>query len=210
VKVVKSRWAPAGLALATLALAMLSTECQRHLQTEGNVDLTKPTISITVTGGRAPDQGVLVAWPDGVLVWSDDLRCGGPPYHIAQLEPAAMVRSVDDMTREGRWVGERQLGPDGRWTHIVVRVGTDTVIDVGSWHEVHEANPQLVVTATGIEALAGRQRDDLLAQQPDEHRSFRRRWELVKERALALVPSSGRPLGPGDQARMPWSQIEGD
>jgi hypothetical protein len=163
-----------------------------------------PAVLVTVTGGRDSDQGILAAWADGVIVWSDNLVRGGAPYHVARIEPRAVAHVIDELARQGRWVGERRFGPDSRWTHIVVAAGSNVVIDVGSWHELYESNPALVATSTGIEPLAGRAHAEVLARQPADYRAFRHRWEQVRARLLALIPASGEPASPGDTERIPW------
>jgi hypothetical protein len=163
-----------------------------------------PAVLVTVTGGREPDQGVLAAWPDGTVVWSDDPVHGGPPYRVARIDPRTVADTIDEWGREGRWIGERRFGPDARWTHITAQAGSNRVIDVGSWHEVYESDPALVVTGTGIEPLNERSRAEVLAQQPPEYSDFRRRWELVRGRALSLIPASGEFARPDDLARTPW------
>jgi len=165
---------------------------------------TPPAILITVTGNREADRGVLVAWGDGVLVWSDNRLHGGPPYRVARVDPADIARTAAEMARAGRWVDEWRFGPDARWTRMTVHVGTERIIDVGSWHDIIEAVPGLVATATGIETLDGRSPAELLARQPPDYRAFRSSWDVVKDAASRLIPASGRPAEPADAAHMPW------
>jgi hypothetical protein len=168
------------------------------------MELAPAAFLIAVTGGREADRGILAAWPDGVVVWSDDRVRGGPPYRLARIEPPEIARTAAHASQGGRWVGERRVGPDARWTHMTVHVGPESVIDIGSWHEIHELEPNLVVTATGIEPLGDRSRARVLARQPADYRAFRSRWDAVKAAALALIPTAGRPVEAADAPRMPW------
>lgn len=163
-----------------------------------------PSILITTTGGRHADRGVFAAWPDGVIAWSDDVVNGGGPYQIARVDAAAVSRGVQEIAHGGEWLAERRFGPDARWTHLLVDLGGQAVVDVGSWHELAELNPNLVVTAAGIEPLAGRSRTAVLAAQPSSYREFRERWARVKTRALSLIQEAQRPAAPQDRARIAW------
>ncbi|WP_224360846.1 hypothetical protein [Hyalangium versicolor] len=163
-----------------------------------------PAVLITVTGGREEDRGILVAWPEGLIIWSDDRVRGGPPYRSARIDPVRIRDAVSEMVREGPWTGVHRHAPDSRWTHVVARSGSDIVVDVGSWHELLEANPRIVATATGAEPLDERTRAEVHARQPPEYQSFLRRWEHVTKAALSLIPPSGQLVGEPERARMPW------
>ena len=167
-----------------------------------------PSILITTTGGRTRDRGIFVAWPDGVIAWSDDVVSGGAPYRMGQVEASALSECLRELALDGRWLGERRLGPDARWTHLVVNESAGALIDVGSWHELAERNPNLVATATGLEPLDGRSRDAVLAAQRSSYVEFRQRWVKVKRRALALVQAAAELPGQKDRARMPWPDAD--
>src|ERR1700757_4870901 len=97
-----------------------------------------------LTGGRQPDRGILAVWPDGVIVWSYDRLRGGPPYCMARIDPASVARTVDAVSRGGRWVSEWRFGPGARWTRLTARIGLEPIIDVGSWHELAEYDRDVV------------------------------------------------------------------
>jgi hypothetical protein len=163
-----------------------------------------PPLRIVVTGGREADRWVLVAWADGVIVWSDDQVRGGPLYRLACIQSAEIARTVDEISRAGRWVGESRFGPDARWTHMTVCAGLDRLVDVGSWHEIYSLLPDLVVTATGVQPLNGRPPAEVFGRQPDDYLTFRSRWDSVKSAGLRLIPPTGRLIDKADAARMPW------
>jgi hypothetical protein len=163
---------------------------------------------IQVTGGRGPDQGILAAWQDGFLVWSADPVQGGAPYLAGQQSPAAVVQALAEITHmievEDAPARQFHYGPDSRWLSIELYDAGQPVLHLGSWHELFEANPGLVVTETGVEPLGGRDREAVLAAQTAGHRAFRRRWQTIKERLLALVPAESVPYNPHTHRPLPW------
>jgi hypothetical protein len=162
---------------------------------------------ITVTGGRKPDTGVLAAWPDGRLIWSAQGRLGGPPYRTARVARRRVTDAIRSIAAGGKLVGVRYLGPDMR--HMRIRVGSpdDPVIDAASAHEVAERNPALVAIATGIEPLADRSREDVLAAQPGAYRAFRARWSDVLDAVLKLCPSVAEAASPADVEELSWDTM---
>lgn len=165
-----------------------------------------PAISVLTTGGRRADCGILAAWPDGTVVWSDDLLHGGPPYRMARIGPADVAAVVARLRQAGPRVGEWHVAPDARWTRITVRDGADRIVDAGSSHELIEADPSLVATAVGSEPLSGRRAADVLARQPADYRAFRTWWETAKSAALDLIAAAAAQAGPADPPHVPWQQ----
>jgi hypothetical protein len=163
---------------------------------------------IQVSGGRGPAQGILAVWEDGFLVWSADPVQGGPPYLAGQQSPAAAGQAIMEMTRiieiENAPARQFHYGPDSRWLSIKLYDAGQPVLHLGSWHELFEANPGLVVTETGVEPLGGRDRETVLAAQSAGYQAFRRRWQTIKERLLALVPAESAPYDPIPHRPLPW------
>lgn len=151
-------------------------------------DVMPPAIEINSSG--AP---LLQVWPDGRIAWSGDTVRGGSPLHVATVDPAAVADAIEAIRSSallgGRWIGEVRTGPDADVTTVRVRDGDTLIVDVGSWHERFEADPRLVVTATGVEPLNDRSREAVLTQQPTDYRLFRQRWDEVLGRLRRLVPT---------------------
>ena len=147
--------------------------------------------TLTAEGEVSP---ILVVFDDGRLAWSADPLLGGEPLTEATVDPGLVSAAIEEIDHEvlsgEEWTGERRFGPDARWTHMLLRSGGRVIVDVGSWHEILEANPELVVRATGVEPLGERRRRDVLAAEPEEYRRFRQRWTAVVERLRRLIPTS--------------------
>lgn len=146
-----------------------------------------PVIEVTT-----PNAVLLQVWSDGRIEWSGDTVRGGSSMRRATVDPTAVSRAIeairDTVLHGGRWTGEVRTGPDAEVTTVQVRQGDTLIVDVGSWHERFELDPRLVVTASGVEPLDDRSRDEVLAQQPDDYRLFRRRWDEVLGHLRRLVP----------------------
>ena len=121
---------------------------------------------------------------------------GGPPLHTAKIDPALVARTIADIEAEtsgsSGWLDETWTGPDARHTSLVVRSGDREIVRLASWHELFEADPRLVVTATGVQPLGTRSRDSVFEGQPAEYRRFRSRWNKMRERLRQLLPISPR------------------
>jgi hypothetical protein len=193
-----------GVAAFLLFLLVTDGGCPGFVRRDHKMTTSQAVLLITVTGSREADRGVFAVWNDGMIVWSEDQIRGGPPYYMAHVDPAGVARTIDEISRGGRWIGEWRFGPDARWTHIQVRAGDELVADVGSWHEIAEASRGVVATATGNEALDNRQPADVLASQPADYRAFRARWDSVRNDMQKLIPASGTPPGLADAMHIPW------
>jgi hypothetical protein len=150
-------------------------------------DTAQPAIEVSASG--AP---LLRVWSNGRIDWSGDTVRAGFPLHTAMIDPAKVTDAIEAIRSSallgGPWIGEIHTGPDAMFTTVRVRDGDTPIVDVGSWHEPFEADPRLVVTATGVEPLEGRARESVLGRQPAEYRLFRRRWDEVLGRLRSLVP----------------------
>lgn len=145
-----------------------------------------PAIDVALSG-----EPLLRVWSDGRITWSDDNISGGSPLQTARIDPAAIadtIAAIRSGLPEGRWIGEVRTGPGSAVTTVRVRDEDVSIVDVASWHERFEADPRLVVTATGVEPLGDRRREVVLAQQPADYQRFRRQWDDVLGRLRRLVP----------------------
>ena len=150
-------------------------------------DGSLPVIDVSTSGVPR-----LQVWSDGHIAWSDDLHRGASSLQTATVEPVVVTRTIaairSNLLPGGCWIGETYTGPDAEVTTVRIREGDTLIVDVASWHERFESNPQLVVTATGVEPLNGRSREEVLAQQPGDYQTFRRRWERMFEYLRQLIP----------------------
>lgn len=130
-------------------------------------------------------------WSDGRIVW----RAGGS-LNQAQIEPRAIEALLHQLHKEGVFGNgktEYNLSvPDGEFEVIEIRL-PDRELRFESCHELFEQNTRLVATSHGIESLAGRVREEVLAAQPEEHRRFRRIWSEIRTAVASWTPTTGEP-----------------
>jgi hypothetical protein len=62
-----------------------------------------------------------------------------------------------------------------------------------SWHELFEQHSNLVATAQAVTSLDGRNRDEVLREQPQNYRQFRNTWSEVRDKVAELIPLKGDP-----------------
>lgn len=98
---------------------------------------------------------------------------------------AASVRAVDEATRREilkLWQDAKKVfpknrrnlyGPDSGFVTLTLTNGHEEIV-VRSWHPLFEGNPKVVVTSHGVEALGGRNRDDVLKNDEAWYREARR------------------------------------
>lgn len=169
---------------------------ERALHKKGiNQKRAELSAAISIQGGRESARGIVAIWRNGRVVWSQDQIEGGPPYHVGQADPKLVARALEEIRQaivKNNWPSVRHhFGPDSLRTQIVVYDDQEKILEIVSWHELFEINENLVVTATGVEPLQGRERANVLAAQPATYRSFRQQWQYVKERMLQLIPETG-------------------
>src|SRR3990172_2120466 len=115
-----------------------------------------------------PRELIFAAWPDGHVVWSENPVEGGPPYRSAHVKPQRVARTGARLENDGLLddanLSRAYFGPDASFTTILVRSGKRQLA-MQSWHELSEANGTTVGTPSGIEALEGRRRADVLKSQ---------------------------------------------
>ncbi len=145
---------------------------------------------------------IFAAWPDGHVVWSGAPVHGGSPYRQGNVNPEKIAKLFARFERDGLFASKRlnqgNFGPDSQFTTLLIKSGTKQ-IKMQSWHETFEESEKLVVTSTGASALDGRQRLDVLYQEPADYLYFRLVWSETRVRLLELLPSEssaclGRPI----------------
>jgi hypothetical protein len=155
--------------------------------------------------GRASSGGpaiILVAWPDGHIVWSSDRIQGGAPYRAGRVDPkrvaALLVRSENDGLFADEKLNQAHFGPDSQFITLLVKSGKKQV-KMQSWHELFEGSDKVVVDHRGAVALEGRRRLDELRKAPAEYLFFRTVWSETRTRLSDLIPvesdvSTGKPV----------------
>ncbi len=150
--------------------------------------------------GRVEDPGPqlhVAIWPDGRIIWARQDSTPDPPLLESKIDPAIVSlfladlqsrRVFDDPSLAGAY-----FGPDSAYTVIHVASG-GTCVKLQSWHELFEANAQLVATDHGIESLSGRTREAVLKDQSNSYRRFRQVWAHIQETVSTWLPATGTPF----------------
>ena len=147
------------------------------------------------TNGRAPDRLIFAAWPDGRVIWSENLTQGGKPYRTANIHPAMLEKVFTEIKRDGYFkdpsIAKSQFGPDATTTVIYVRTKRDQ-LRMQSWHELYEASGKVVATEAGLVPLTGRSRPEVLRGAAAEYLYYRLAWSELRLAAAALVPAESQ------------------
>jgi hypothetical protein len=194
------------LCLAVVALTAAGREDKRSITVDIPAivgEQAAPLLAVyTLDHGLRPrrtgPQVLVAVWSDGRVVWSKDDREGGPPYREGRI-PVERVRKLLDAQAATGVFGDAALdrahfGPDSHFTVIAAADGRRRLC-LRSWHELFEANPNLVATEGGVTALEGRDRAAVLAAQPEAYRRYRRTWADLRAAIRGLIPAEGRDAG---------------
>lgn len=84
------------------------------------------------------------------------------------------------------------FGPDSDYHSFRIRSGKKQV-ELLSWHELFEANPNLIATSQGITSLDGEEREDVLKADAKEYQEFRKLWSEIRDFTKSLIPREGKP-----------------
>ena len=151
--------------------------------------------------GRASRGGpamFLAAWPDGHIVWSGDRLEGGPPYRAGRVDPMKLTALLARLEKDGLFadekLGQAHFGPDSQFTTVFIKSGKKQ-LKMQSWHELFEASGELVVDQSGVSALDGRRRLDVLRKAPADYLFFRTVWSETSTKLADLIPRESRPSG---------------
>jgi len=134
----------------------------------------------------------LALWEDGRILWSggsDASKEGG--YCSSRVSAEKVHAILQQLNADGVFrASESKTGytvPDAGFDAVIISTGT-LQLCMRSVHEGFERNDNLVVTAHGVEPLEGRNRDQVLAAQPEDYKRFRAIWSEVKAGFRPLVP----------------------
>jgi len=134
---------------------------------------------------------IFVAWPDGLLVWSENRIEGGPPYRTAQIGPRKIDALLDWFEKDGVFANDKlkhgHFGPDSEFTTILIKNGKHQV-KLQSWHELIEQSGKAVADDHGISGLRSRRRLDVLRESKPDYLYFRFVWSETRGRLMDLIP----------------------
>ena len=141
---------------------------------------------------RPPSRLDVAVWGDGRIVWD----ANGSPLQ-ARIDAKQLDALLQRLHRDGVF-GEGKTyyaswGPDSAFEVIDVRL-PDRRLELHSWHELFEKNSELVVTSEGVGSLDGRDRDAVLAAEPQEYQRFRRVWSDIRSTVKSWIPAQGEPF----------------
>ncbi len=137
---------------------------------------------------------IVAVWKNGQIIWSDDAVNGGAPYRIGKIEIKKVDAVLDGFEKEELFnnsnLSIHNYGPDSAFIVIAI-MDRGRCLNMNSWHELFEDNPNLVATSEGITTLEGHERDEILAAEPDAYRYYRKVWMDVRSALADLIPGDG-------------------
>lgn len=158
-----------------------------------------PAISIESNPSMGDARIVIVAWPDGRIIWSKDPMKGGPPLMEGTVDPAKIRQVLEKLEGEGLFEKSGDalfhVGPDASYHEIHLHSGKKEATLV-SWHELYEANPKVIATSYGLTSLNGRKREEMLREDTKEYQEFRKLWSEIRTLSAELIPKEGKPYTP--------------
>ena len=138
---------------------------------------------------------ILVAWPDGQVVWSRDRINGGAPYRVGHIDPKKVTNLFDQFEKTGLFTDEKlnqaRFGPDSQFITLHIKAGKRQV-KMRSWHELYEVSDEAVVDHRGVVLIARGQRLAELRKAPADYLFFRLVWSETRSRLSELIPDESR------------------
>lgn len=189
--------------LLALSIVLMLVSCIPRQSFAEPLTKATPSIALTIEGGglnadwKSYPRILMVAWPDGRVVWSVDQKKGGPPFREASVNPSSIQATLTKFEKTGVFQNESfrhsWFGPDSTYHSIwLCHGGKHTRVE--TWHELFETNPNLVVVNGGVTSLDGRKRADVIASDTKEFQGFRTLWSDLRSQLMALTPKKGNPL----------------
>ena len=155
-----------------------------------------PAIAVSIHPHEEPVSVLAAVWADGTIVWSEDKEDGGPPFLTAKIDPAKTKEFLAKLEKEGVFKKspdfQIEYGPDASYHEINLLNGKRYVC-FGSWHELFERNPKVVASSHGLSSLEGRTREQVLKEDTQSYRDFRKLWKEVRDFTNTLIPEKGEP-----------------
>jgi hypothetical protein len=198
--------------LFALSIVLMLVSCTTRQLLAEPVTKATPSIAVAIKGGAITADwkshpGILmIAWPDGRIVWSVDQKKGGPPFLEASVNPSTIQATLARFEKAGVFQEDRfrhsWFGPDSTFHSIwLCHEGNHTRVE--TWHELSERNPNSVVVNGGITLLGGRKRADVIASDTKEFQEFRKLWSDLRSELMDLTPKKGIPLGGTFELELP-------
>lgn len=153
--------------------------------------------------GLASSEGpaiIIAVWPDGHIVWSDDSKRGGAPYHAGQIDPQKFARLLKHFGTDGLFadkdLNNPHFGPDSAFLTVFVK-SEKKKVKMQSWHElvdsIDDSTSTAVVDSKGISLLQNKPRLAVLRNEPADYLFFRFVWSETRGEIASLIPCDGKP-----------------
>lgn len=131
-------------------------------------------------------------WADGRVVWFQD----GKPFSgyttVANINKLLLMLHQEGVFGDGTCEFQFAV-PDTDCEGIIIKLH-DRKLRFLSCHELFERNSNLVATAHGITSLEGRDRKEVLSQEPSEFQRFRRIWGEIRSSVKSWTHKDGFPF----------------
>jgi hypothetical protein len=191
-------------AAAASARALQLSQASRVASTQAAT--TRATTAVVVAAiwnvaGYNPyahDDLVVGICADGTVIWSRDKAHGGPPYFTAKLEGSRVDQLLRDLDAGGFFALRQQIhvAPDAGYKVVAAILGEKRQF-FGSWHDPPPADPNVIVTEQGMQAL---QPGQARPKASVEYQRFIDAWDRAKQLIEAAVPAEGEKIDQVDVA----------
>jgi hypothetical protein len=147
---------------------------------------------------------ILAAWPDGLIVWSNDRVQGGPPYRAGRVDPKRVSALLARFDTDGLFADDNRhhqhIGIDSVFNTILVKSGKKQV-EMRSWHESWEDDGWWwwVAEDGRVADHDDRRRLEVLRKSSADFLFFRLLWSETRSKLADLIPeestaNGGKPI----------------
>jgi len=135
---------------------------------------------------------ILLAWPDGHIIWSGDRLKGGAPYFTGDIDPKKVATLLARFDKDGLFADEKLSHLDraihSQFITVFIKSGKKKV-EMQSWHELMEGTYDVVADQRGVTSdLEGRRRLDVLRKAPADYLFYRFVWAETRTKVSDLIP----------------------
>jgi hypothetical protein len=137
---------------------------------------------------------VVGVWSDGTVIWSDNRRTGGKPYHIGRIPNELVAKLLASLKTVGLFdvPDAPRFGPDSSYTVIAAQTDDGKRIWLGSWHDPPTTRPLVVVSEQGMGVIAPAQPR---GKPSPAYAHFLEVWAESRRLIESVVPEAqGRPM----------------